>query len=285
MPTNPYLRLFDDRAEQRLLQDLTDESIAMYGFDVIYLPATLRREDVLYNEDVLRQYTQQYTIEAYMVNVDAWQGQGNLMSKFGLQLNQQTAIRLSRTRFHQIIGQVTGQSRPLEGDMVYFGAPFRKMFEITLVDHQNQPGQYYPLGALTYYHLQLELHTQNQERVATSNPEVDASYAESSYAVTLTVSAGGSGTYAVGETVQQVTGATGVVQSWTPETTLLVVHTRTGTFVNGVAVVGVTSGASYVLGVAPDLMNNTNEAVDDNRYLEAFSASLIDTREVNRSET
>lgn len=283
MPTNPYLRLFDDTAEQRLLQDLTDETIAMFGFDVVYLPATLRREDALYNEDVLRQYTQQYTIEAYIVPVEGWQGQNNLMSKFGLQLNQQTAIRVSRTRFQQIIGQVTGQSRPLEGDMVYFGAPFNRLFEITFVEHQNQPNQFYPLGGLTYYHLQLELHTQNQEQVKTADTTINAAYAESQYAIELVLSGGGSGVYAVGETVSQREGTTAVVQEWNPQTTTLRVHTRTGEFLNGSSVVGLTSGASYLLGEAPNLLVNPNEPVDDNNYLDAFALGIVDTREVNKA--
>lgn len=284
MPTNPYVRLFDDRAEQQLLQELTDETISMFGFDVVYLPATLRREDVLYNEDVLRQYTQTYTIEAYIVNVDGWQGQNNLMSKFGLQLNQQTAIRISRARFQQIVGQVTGQSRPYEGDMVYFGAPFNRMFEITFVEHQNQPGQFYPLGGLTYYHLQLELHTQNQEQVATTDTDINAAYAESQYAIVLELSAGGTGTYTVGETVTQDT-STAIVSAWDAATTRLTIHTRQGEFQNGVSVVGQTSGASYVVGVTPNRLENPNEAVDDNNYLDIFAASIVDTREVNRSVT
>lgn len=285
MPTNPYLRLFDDTAEQRLLQDLTDETIAMFGFDVVYLPATLRREDALYNEDVLRQYTQQYTIEAYIVNVEGWQGQNNLMSKFGLQLNQQTAIRISRTRFQQIIGQITGQSRPLEGDLVYFGAPFNRLFEITFVEHQNQPNQFYPLGGLTYYHVQLELHTQNQEQVKTADPEVNAAYAESQYAIALVVSGGGSGTYVIGETVTQREGTTAVVQQWNPDTTTLTIHTRTGDFLNGYPVIGLTSGASYVLGESPNTLENSNERVDDNHYLDAFALGVVDTRETNKAVT
>lgn len=283
MPTNPYVRLFDDLAEQQLLQDLTDESISMFGFDVVYLPATLRKEDFLYNEDTLREYTQAYTIESYIVNVEGWQGQNNLMSKFGLQLNQQTSIRLSRKRFAQVIGQVTGQSRPLEGDMVYFGAPFNRLFEIVFVEHQNQPGQFYPLGTLTYYQLNLELHTQSQERVATNDSEINAAYGESLYALDLTLSAGGSGAYEVGETVKQNEGATGVVQAWNPTTTVLTLQSHTGVFQNGLPVVGVTSGATYVVGEVPNPIENPNEAVDDNNYLDIFSAGVIDTREVNRA--
>lgn len=287
MATNPYVRLFDDYAEQNLIQELSDETLQLFGFDVVYLPATLRREDRLYNEDVLRQYTRTFPIEAYLVNVEGWQGQNNLMSKFGLQLNQQFSIRVSRRRFDEIVAQFTGQSRPLEGDMVYFGAPYNRMFEIVFVEHQNQPGQFYPLGTRTYYHLNLELHTQNQESVKTSDTDINALYDQSLIATELELSAGGSGTYVVGEVVYQGVSATdapatAVVASWTAASTTLKIHTRKGEFQNGSPVVGVTSGASYVVGATPNDKNNANEQIDDNDFLDIYAQNIIDTREVNR---
>lgn len=289
MATNPYLQWWTDTAEQQLIRDLSDETIQMFGFDIVYLPATLRREDPLYNEDVLRQFTRTFPIEAYLENAEGWQGQGNLMSKFGLQLNNQFNIRISRQRFAEIVAQFTGQTRPLEGDMVWMGAPFNAMFEIKYVEHQKTPGQFYPLGTLTYYQLQLELHTYNQEKFATNDSTIDAVQYDNAYAVNLELSTDGSGTYQLGETAYQgdsVAGATatGIVSEWNASTRVLKVTYTKGTFANGIIIQGATSNAAYVIAEEPVKMNNPNEAVDDNTYLDASAMGIIDLREVNRSQ-
>lgn len=288
MATNPYVQWWSDTAEQQLIRELSDETIQMFGFDVVYLPATLRREDPLYNEDILRQFTRTFPIEAYLENVEGWQGQGNIMSKFGLQLNNQFNIRISRQRFAEIVGQFTGQTRPMEGDMVWMGAPFNGMFEIKYVEHQKTPGQFFPLGTLTYYQLQLELMTYNQETFKTGDEIIDAVQHEVGYAITLMLSANGSGTYTIGETVYQ--GSTlgsseisGVVAAWSESSRILKITTMKGEFANGVSVIGATSGASYILGESPVTINNANEQVDDNTYLLDYSLEIIDQREVNRA--
>lgn len=103
MPTNSYVHWWNDTNEQNLLQDLMTEAIQFHGFDVVYLPRSMRREDTFYNEDVLSLFTQTYPIEVYLKNVLGWEGQGDFLSKFGLQVDDKITVMISRERFNELI--------------------------------------------------------------------------------------------------------------------------------------------------------------------------------------
>lgn len=103
MPTNSYVRWWGDTNEQNLLQKLMTEAIKFHGFDVTYMPRSMRREDTLYNEDILSKFTSVYPIEVYLKNVMGWEGQGNFLSKFGLRVDDKMTVIISRERFDEII--------------------------------------------------------------------------------------------------------------------------------------------------------------------------------------
>lgn len=117
MATNPYVRWWDDTNEQNLLQSLMTEAIKFHGLDVVYMPRSMRREDTLYNEDVLSKFTSTYNIEAYVKNVMGWDGQGDFLSKFGLRVDDKVTLLISRERFEQLVpparrtaGQITANT-------------------------------------------------------------------------------------------------------------------------------------------------------------------------------
>ena len=277
MPTNPYVNFWSDRNEQNLLQDLMTEAIRMYGINKIYLPRTMRREDTLYNEDVLSQYTQTFPIEMYIKNVAGWEGNGNFLNKFGLQIEHNVTMMVSVDTFHRLIPSLT---RPFEGDWVYLPAPINKLFEIKFVENQKGQGQFYPLGAITFYELQLELHTYTHEEVRTKIPAINIFEQSDAYAQDL-IFLSGSGTFTKGETVYQgpsvseATG-TGVVALWNANTMTLKVTDITGGFGNDSPVVGINSAASYMLTQPPDVLVTPNNPTDDNKYLDTFGGQIID---------
>lgn len=288
MPTNPYIDFWNDPAEQNLLQSLTTEAIQMFGTEVRYLPVTLRKEDLLYNEDTLRKFSSAVSIEMYLDNVQGWDAQGDFMSKFGLQMKDQLTMRVSRERFIELVSPISGKTRPMEGDLIYLPAPVDALMEIVHVIHERGPGQFYPLGKLTYYQVKLESYTSNQEEITTGDSDIDiVDFAEND-AQSLALSTG-AGTYTVGETVFQGPSlataiATGRVSAWTVtenDKTLNVVHI-TGAFVTNAPVVGASSGASYTLGGPLEELTNPNDATDDNQYIEDDAFSVVDTRDINR---
>src|SRR6056300_1459272 len=99
MATNSYFRNYDNVYEQNLIDDLVIESIQIYGIDVIYIARsqTLQGEDKILNEDDMPMYDEVYFFETYVKNVDGFEGEGDFLSKFGLQIRDHvtftTAIR------------------------------------------------------------------------------------------------------------------------------------------------------------------------------------------------
>lgn len=288
MPTNPYIDFWNDTGEQELLQSLMTETIQMFGTEVRYLPVTLRNEDLLYEEDTLRKFSSAVSIEMYLDNVQGWDAQGDFMSKFGLQMKDQVTMRVSRERFIELVSPISNKTRPMEGDLIYLPAPIDALMEIVHVIHERAPGQFYPLGKLTYYQVKLESYTSNQEKIETGDSEIDVvDYLEND-AVQLRMG-NGSGDYTVGETSFQgpslaLATASGMVSSWTIDngTRLLNVTHIKGTFANGVAVTGATSGAVYSIVQEPQEEENPNDPTEDNRFLDFQGLLVVDDREVNR---
>ena len=96
MPTNTYFRNFDARNEQELLHSLVTESIQIYGHDVNYIPRTLVNEDTILGEDSISEYKDAYSIEMYIKSVDGFEGEGDLVSKFGLEIRDQIVFSVAR---------------------------------------------------------------------------------------------------------------------------------------------------------------------------------------------
>lgn len=124
MATNSYVRWWNDTNEQNLLQSLMTETIKFHGFDLVYMPRSMRREDTLYNEDILSKFTATYSIEAYLKNVTGWDGQGDFLSKFGLRVDDKISVMISRERFDEIIPRArltVGQISAAAGGVVVTG--------------------------------------------------------------------------------------------------------------------------------------------------------------------
>ena len=132
MPTNVY---FDTgtKPEQHLYEDLMIEQLKIYGQDVFYIPRTLVKEDELFGEDTLSKFDDAYQIEMYFENVEGYEGEKEIMSKFGLQMNEDVTFVVARRRFEQLVSHDSNlivKTRPNEGDLVYF-PKVKKIFQIS----------------------------------------------------------------------------------------------------------------------------------------------------------
>lgn len=155
--------------EQNLIEDLIIESIRIYGFDVWYIPRTLGAKDELLNEDDLSTFNSAYMMEMYIKNVEGFGGDGDFLSKFGLQINDTMTLSVAIRRFNEDVGLYTEEVRPNEGDLIYFPLN-RKMFEVKFVEHE---AIFYQMGALQMYDLRCELFEYSQERFNTGVSEID----------------------------------------------------------------------------------------------------------------
>lgn len=155
------------------MEDLIIECMKIYGFDVYYLPRQTVYEDQILNEDALNNFTRSYPIEMYLSNVMGFQGEGDLLTKFGVELRDTANFIVSRRRWDELIGRsghVQLSTRPAEGDLLYF--PLTKSyFEIRRVDSLDP---FFQVGKLYVYNLQCELFQYSSERFSTDVSEIDA---------------------------------------------------------------------------------------------------------------
>jgi hypothetical protein len=168
MAINPYFG--DFRNEQKLLDDLTIETIKATGRDVYYIPREYVKLDRLFGEDILSQFKYAYPIEMYVQDIFKFDGQRDVITKFGIDITDRLTLQVSITRFSQ---EVTARhpelNKPREGDLVYF--PLSKhLFEINYIEDEVP---FYQHGTLTTYTLTCEAFTYSNETIDTGNSDID----------------------------------------------------------------------------------------------------------------
>ena len=134
-----------------------------------YIPRTLNNLDTVYTEDSVSSYDSAWLVELYIKNVDGFGGDGDFLSKFGVEIRDRVTLTLSRRIFAQAIGNKVSIVRPQEGDLIYFPLN-NKIFMIKFVEHE---AIFYQLGALQTYDLVCELFEYSGERFSTGIPQLD----------------------------------------------------------------------------------------------------------------
>ena len=277
MPTNLYFNNTTSSAEQELINDLTSEVIKIHGMDVFYIPRTVVKEDLLLGEDVLSAFSTAFEIEMYLKTVEGFGGEGDLVTKFGLDVRDEVIFTVHKDRFNL----ATDMDKPLEGDLVFL--PINKgLFEIKFVEHE-QP--FYQSGKNYSFDLTCELFQYSEEQLETGIADIDDIEREQSAAIDLLLTAGGSGTFTIDEAVYQgssLADATGkgIVVSWTTATRTLRVNDTSGTFVAATNITGATSGAVWSLTSFDDQALPTTPFAD-NLEFETEGDAILDFTETN----
>lgn len=170
MPTNRYFNYYNDRADQRLMDDLINECVQIHGIDAYYMPrSSMSNFDPLFGDDPTRSFTDAYPVEVYVQSVDQFEG-GELFSKFGLEVKKQAKFLVTRRSFHKNIPRT--YVRPREGDIVWM-SNFKAFFEIKYVDEEHF---FYPFGnnnGVYGYSMLTEKWNFAQEKVDTGNLDID----------------------------------------------------------------------------------------------------------------
>jgi hypothetical protein len=275
-------------SEQLLVEDLVIEALKIYGMDIYYMPrSTGDQVDMLYGEDTLKQYTAAYPLEMYLEDVTGMEGEGDFMSKFGLEIRDEMTFLVSRRRFVFTVNQ----QRPNEGDLIYVPM-LQNFFEITFVEHENNQAMYYTLGRgrggnVYVYALKLKQWVFSNELVLTGNAEIDGQIKDAYPRTQITLRAGGSGTYVPDEVVYQganvaTASAVATVHNYVAGSQLYV-YRVTGTFAANTIVTGNTSGAIWNVASTSDTatMDNAFEDVVDNNRIEGEADDVIDFTEHN----
>jgi len=296
MSTNFYFNNFPQHqvtSEQLLVEDLVIEAMQIHGMDVYYLPRTTRDQvDMLYGEDTLKEYRTAVGIEMYIENVTGMDGEGDFISKFGLEIRDEVTMLVSRRRFAMSVNQL----RPNEGDLIYIPL-LQNFFEITFVEHENNQAMFYTLGRgrggnVYLYALKMKQFVFSNEIIETGIQEIDDqifdSYPRATLALANTiVFPASTGQFVSGEIIYQgsslaAANAQAIVYSYTPDSSVSIIRVQ-GQFVSG-NVSGNTSGALRSVLVYNDdseVGNNIFEDIADNVRLETEGNDIIDFTEQN----
>jgi hypothetical protein len=170
MATSVFFNNFQSSNEQLLIEDLVIESIKIFGHDLYYLPRTRVAFDGIYSEDALSEFNTAKFIEMYIKNVDGFDGDGDFISKFGLEIKDRVTFTVARRVFNNEVGGELEILRPREGDLIYFPLN-NKIFEIKFVEHESI---FYQLGALQSYDIICELFEYSSERFSTGIDNIDS---------------------------------------------------------------------------------------------------------------
>ena len=199
MALNPFFTQ-GTKNEQNLVQDLINEQLKMYGVECYYLPRKYLTTNTVIREVVQSKFDDAYPLEAYVNNYDVYQGNGTVLSKFGIEVQQDINLTISKDRFENyitpLIRNETGiklSTRPKEGDIIWFPLDDR-LYEIKFVEHAKP---FYQLKELYVYELQCEVFRYEDETVDTGIGSIDDETEEIGYSQTLTLTGVGTTATAV----------------------------------------------------------------------------------------
>ena len=252
----------------------------MYGHNVFYLPREVIEEDSILNEDVQSKFGDSYQVEMYIENTDGFEGEGDLMSKFGVQIRDQATFIISlRTweRFISLDDNLATSFRPNEGDLIYFPLS-GSMFEIKFVEHEDP---FYQVGKLFVFKMTCELFEYSQEDFDTGIGDIDLIEDEQAYTTVMTMASGNGQNYVVNENITKSGTVVGEVVAWNNITSKLTIKDVTTTLATTDVLVGATSTAQYTINSIDDRMVFSNDASAQNKDFEDQDSNYLDLSEVN----
>ncbi len=189
------------RSEQNLYEDIIIESLKIYGQDVYYLPRDLVGEDRVFGHDVPSRFNSSHKIEMYIENAEGFEGEGDLFTKFGVEIRDEATFVVSRRRWEQTVkrydNEISGD-RPREGDLIYLPLS-NSIFQINHVEHE-QP--FYQLSNLPTFKLRAQLFEYNDEDLDTGVEVIDDIERDYAYTYILTLDSD-SQTIEIGQTATQ----------------------------------------------------------------------------------
>ncbi len=248
MATNQYFRsnYFATDQDQALAESLITEMIYNYGIDVKYLPRDFVDYDKLYGEDDSSLFDDTYSVEMYVKNVNGFQGDGNFLSKFGIEIRDEMTLSVSRKRFkEEVLDKEEGMTRPREGDLVSIPSIVdkrKRLFEITYV---NQEENYYQFGSLYTWELRCKTFEYAGEDFNTGDANID-SVEDFKLDLEILLGSGNGLDFTVGEQISvQGTFTTAKVVSFDTVNNRVVIENLNGDIIKDQVLVGATSGAEW----------------------------------------
>jgi hypothetical protein len=290
MGTSIYFNNQRATQEQLLLEDLIIESIKNHGIDVYYMPRESQSStDELFGDDPVKTYRSAIKLEMYLESVQGYEGNKEFFGKFGLEIQETARLCIARRTYEKLVTSrfPSTHHTPKEGDLIYLPIQY-KLMEIKFVEDEKN---FFQLGRDSknpyMYGISMEAFKYNGELLQTGVDEIDRIGNIQAYATDLTLTADGTKTYTLYETVYQGSSlaaatAKAVVAGWNKPNRALKIRNVFGAFVANTNIIGASSGAIWSLASIPDLLTNSNyENIEDNSRIETEGVNVIDFSEIN----
>ena len=161
MPLSPFF-LNGSPSEQRLVQDLVNEHLQLFGQDVLYLPRKIVNRNTVIREITASKFDDSFRLEAYLVNVDGYGTPSDVLTKFGVRAQDEVTLVVSKERYDDFItpflklypeeDRLNAQT-PNEGDLIYLPLD-NTLFEIKYIERKVP---YYQVNDLFMYEFRCEI--------------------------------------------------------------------------------------------------------------------------------
>ena len=186
MATNLYFSQ-KVKSEQNLYEDTVIESLKMYGQDVYYLPRDIVNEDKILGDDPESSFNSSHKLEMYIENTEGFEGEGDLFTRFGVEIRDEATFIVSRRRWADTVqrydNEITSE-RPSEGDLIYL--PLSKsLFQISHVEHEMP---FYQLSNLPVFKMRCQLFEYTGEDLDTGIDAIDEIEKKYAYKYILSLS-------------------------------------------------------------------------------------------------
>ena len=216
MALNPFF-LQGSPGEQRLIQNLINEQLQIYGVEITYIPRKFVNRQSIIEEVQSSKFDDNFLLEAYVNTYEGYSGAGDVMTKFGVSLRDEVTLTISKERFEDFIAPFLDPddyelgTRPREGDLIFFPLGSR-LFEVKFVEHEKP---FYQLGRNYVYELQCELFEYEDEIIDTSIDEIDTQVEDQGFITTLNLVGSGATASATAVLSPSISGSTGYIRSIT----------------------------------------------------------------------
>ena len=168
MPKNCYFNFTHSPKEQMLYSRLKNEAINIYGDNFFYIKRNSGDYDNITNQilgqDPFQNFTDATLVCLYPENVDGFEGNREMLNKFGFTLSESMKFLIHRHEF-----ALTGLERPEPGDLLYWPT-VKRLFKINFVDFDYEFNQ---LGQNCVWQLQADLFQYSSEKIDTDIEQID----------------------------------------------------------------------------------------------------------------
>ena len=161
MPLSPFF-LNGSPSEQRLVQDLVNEHLQLFGQDILYLPRKIINQNTVIREITASKFDDSFRLEAYLVNTDGFGTPSDVLTKFGVREQDEVTLVVSKERYDDFItpfinqfpeGERASAVSPQEGDLIYLPLD-NALFEIKYIERKVP---FYQVNELFMYEFRCEI--------------------------------------------------------------------------------------------------------------------------------